>query len=329
MGLFGKGAGKVLQRFAENAPAIQAYLDGDASEGARLQMAARGQRLIREKAEAEIERGRQLFTSFINLGMSPDQARIAMANPEKAAEEFVTRYRTRELGEGGTVRTPGLDGSASVYTAPKMFQNGADVISTAGSPLSGAPMFGDQPAPPPIGPPGGNTLSGPMSVGGFPAGNPLAGAPRIGEGQGGGAVTGTRVMGLRTDAEQYADSLGLQRGTPQWANAAKDYVLKGNGPTAFGFDQQLQDARLRQSDTNNLRSTSTSRENNIRTTSTSRDNNVRSTETSRAVAEIRGRRGRGGRVSGGNQARAVDPATGRAAILKGGVWVDEKTGRPL
>lgn len=46
-----------------------------------------------------------------------------------------------------------------------------------------------------------------------------------------------------TDGEQYANAQGLEPGTSPYATALQDYTLRGNGPTAFGFDQQLDDTR--------------------------------------------------------------------------------------
>jgi hypothetical protein len=56
-----------------------------------------------------------------------------------------------------------------------------------------------------------------------------------------GAVT-TAVDGM-TQGEQYAQSLGVQRGSPEWNNAVRDAELGGNGPTAFDYDQQLEGVR--------------------------------------------------------------------------------------
>lgn len=65
----------------------------------------------------------------------------------------------------------------------------------------------------------------------------------------GSAVVGDTPMGQRsqyrqpTDGEQYADAQGLDPASPGYATALQDYTLRGNGPTAFGFDQQLDWAR--------------------------------------------------------------------------------------
>lgn len=43
--------------------------------------------------------------------------------------------------------------------------------------------------------------------------------------------------------EQYAKSLGHEPGTPEYEAAAQDYVLRGNGPTAYGYDVGLENER--------------------------------------------------------------------------------------
>lgn len=45
------------------------------------------------------------------------------------------------------------------------------------------------------------------------------------------------------DFEQYAQTMGLQPGSDEYFTAVQDYVLRGNGPTAYGFDKQLDDYR--------------------------------------------------------------------------------------
>jgi hypothetical protein len=43
--------------------------------------------------------------------------------------------------------------------------------------------------------------------------------------------------------EQYAEAQGYQPGSEPYSVATQDYVLRGNGPTAFGYDQQLDEVR--------------------------------------------------------------------------------------
>jgi hypothetical protein len=65
----------------------------------------------------------------------------------------------------------------------------------------------------------------------------------------GSAVVGDTPFGQRpqyrqpTDGEQYAAAQGFEPGSPEYATALQDYTLRGNGPTAFGFDRQLDDVR--------------------------------------------------------------------------------------
>lgn len=45
------------------------------------------------------------------------------------------------------------------------------------------------------------------------------------------------------DFGDYAAAQGLEPGTPEYFSAVEDYVLRGNGPTAFSFDKALDDHR--------------------------------------------------------------------------------------
>lgn len=58
-------------------------------------------------------------------------------------------------------------------------------------------------------------------------------------------VTGeaTRVYDAPTDFEDYAAAKGLQPGSPEYFAAVEDYVLRGNGPTAFKYDRDLEAIR--------------------------------------------------------------------------------------
>jgi len=47
----------------------------------------------------------------------------------------------------------------------------------------------------------------------------------------------------QSDAEDYAASLGLKPGTPDFNTAMQDYVLRANGPTAYGYDVDLEGVR--------------------------------------------------------------------------------------
>lgn len=43
--------------------------------------------------------------------------------------------------------------------------------------------------------------------------------------------------------QTYAQSMGYQPGTPEYQTAAQDYVLRGNGPTAYRYDSDLENDR--------------------------------------------------------------------------------------
>jgi hypothetical protein len=50
----------------------------------------------------------------------------------------------------------------------------------------------------------------------------------------------TRVYDAPQDFEDYAAAGGLTPGTPEYFRAVEDYVLRGNGPTAFKYDRDLE-----------------------------------------------------------------------------------------
>lgn len=45
------------------------------------------------------------------------------------------------------------------------------------------------------------------------------------------------------DFQQYATDMGYEPGSPEYMQAAQDYILRGNGPTAVGLDMSLDDHR--------------------------------------------------------------------------------------
>jgi hypothetical protein len=60
----------------------------------------------------------------------------------------------------------------------------------------------------------------------------------------GGTASGQRsAYSQPTSQEAYALSLGLKPGTTEYNTAMQDYILRGNGPTAYGFDTGLDDHR--------------------------------------------------------------------------------------
>lgn len=60
------------------------------------------------------------------------------------------------------------------------------------------------------------------------------------------------------DYQTYAEVMGYEPGTDEYTSAAQDYVLRGNGPTAFSNDMQMQGVRQR--DRLTLRQTPTFRQ---------------------------------------------------------------------
>jgi hypothetical protein len=45
------------------------------------------------------------------------------------------------------------------------------------------------------------------------------------------------------DFQDYAAAQGFEPGTPEYTNAAQDFILRGNGRSAMEYDQQLDDTR--------------------------------------------------------------------------------------
>jgi len=145
--------------------------------------------------------------------------------------------------------------------------------------------------------------------------------------------------------ENYARSLGLQPGTPEYGEAIREYRAGTWNDQGVQGRMMVQQPRLDVTRENNERSTSTSRANNIRSTNasrannersttTSRDNNIRSTgqsnansvrtsETARRGQDLRSTiKGRkvGGQLVSGNEPMAKD-AQGRPMVVRGGKWV--------
>lgn len=77
--------------------------------------------------------------------------------------------------------------------------------------------------------------------------------------------------------EIYARSLGYEPGSEEYHQAVEDYRAGTWGDEGVAGRLTVQQPRLDQSNINNIRSTSTSRENNIRSTGVSRENSIRST----------------------------------------------------
>lgn len=155
----------------------------------------------RERAHHE-KLAQQLFAA----GVPPSQIPLLLTNPEAIGSQFATRLQTRTVDEGSSVYTPNPDGRAHVFTAPKTFSEGADVMQS---------------------PAVNTTLGAPLP---YPGTAQVPGAPR-------------RLEGLRSEAEQYADTLA-PRTSKNWRSAISDYVLKGDGPTANAHDRDIWGQRL-------------------------------------------------------------------------------------
>jgi hypothetical protein len=154
--------------------------------------------------------------------------------------------------------------------------------------------------------------------------------------------------------EKYAMALGLQPGTPEYHEAVQSYRLgswsdpamenrlnlegvryqnrdalqdQRLGVTMRGQDLSHQDRQssIRQSNTNNIRSTGVSSANNIRSTNQSNANSIRSAETTRgSYSYSHGGKGRGAGAASGEGQVIVNPTTGQRMQLKGGQWVPIK-----
>ena len=309
MGLFNfHDIGGLLSRMAANAPVASALIDGDYAGAARLRSVADDQATAVAKSKHDDAEEQQFTAALRANGVPENQIPILLANRKAVGEQYATRYATRTVDEGSSVRTPNMDGSASVFTAPKTFKEGADVIQSA---------------------PGQSSLPVPM-------GNPLARAPMIGDGA---APDGnssfsvsypTRLMGLRSEAEQYADTVA-KHGTTEWGQAVKDYVLKGNGPTAIDHSQALLDDRLDTSRRNtDVRAGVSRRGQDFSHQDRQRGFDVRTHGQDLTDSRVRGSaayQGRGGR-GGGSAAVAVSP-DGHRIVVQNGRWVDAQTGQPV
>jgi hypothetical protein len=150
-------------------------------------------------------------------------------------------------------------------------------------------------------------------------------------------------------AEQYAAARGFVPGTDDYKKEVQDYLLKGYSDPAMlnrlglidhhydRSDAQLgerlavtrrgQDlthgdrrASIAQSNTNNVRSTSTSAANNIRTTTTSANNNAATNQTRIQTAR---------HVNHASDGPVAVGPNGQKIVVRGGRWVDAATGQPV
>lgn len=269
-GLFGEG-------FADRAARAGAFLDGDYGTASKISSGMAEQRAAREQASRFVEALRA-------KGMPDEDIRIIMANPEKFSESFSSRFQTRGVDEGSSVMTPNLNGSRELFTAPKTFKEGADVMQT----------------------PAGNRLLPPASVMGQQDGDHLPGQslpnanPNFNVSKPG-ASGPTKFEGLRTEAEQYADSIA-ERGSKEWGAAVKDHVMKAYGPSAQSMLGQRLDT---QEEIAQLRDGTTRRGQDIRDATQRRGQTLGDARgrrgqdmTDRRVRDSAGYQGRGGKGGG-------------------------------
>jgi hypothetical protein len=161
---------------------------------------------LEDEGRRKTEEQMRLRHALINAGVPLAQIPLLLTNPEAIGSQFATRLQTRTVDEGSSVYTPDPSGRANVFTAPKTFSEGADVIQS--------PALNSTLGLPPVAP-------GAVQV---------PSAPR-------------RIDGLRTEAEQYADTVA-PRSSKGWRSAVSDYVLKANGPTANAHDRDIWGQRL-------------------------------------------------------------------------------------
>lgn len=212
-------------------------------------------KLARKKYQQEQGVLRQAFAAIdADPNMTPQEKAIVKANPSEYVKNYVQRFGTHNVNAGDTLTRDLGGGNRDVFVAPKTFQEGADVAQMPAQSFrlsQSAPMLPGA---------GDGDYRGAAVFGSAPhlfgAGAPAAGPPGM---MGSGGPDGRPVIGLRTQAEQYADSLGLNRGTSDWGNAVRDYTLKEYGPTANSEKRTLKSWELGQSDVNNRRTTAASR----------------------------------------------------------------------
>lgn len=165
--------------------------------------------------------------------------------------------------------------------------------------------------------------------------------------------------------ETYAKSLDLVPGTQEYYDAIKEYRAGTWNDEGVAGRQAVQQPRLDQSNTNNVRSTGTSRANNIRTNETSRSNallranrpaghrqgGAKAPTPQTVIGAIMDKQARGEPLSVGEEGTLKDYRThykpqhgavqvtpnetvahgpnGVKAVLRNGRWVNVATGKPI
>ena len=115
------------------------------------------------------------------------------------------------------------------------------------------------------------------------------------------------------DFDEYATALGMEPGSDDYESAVLDYVLRGRGPTALGYDKALDDHRT--ANDKGYDDYQTRNRLKVRGSPSYRDNNPLPP--------------RSGRKPAAPAVKATNPKTGETVTLNSrGQWVD-KNGRPV
>ena len=122
------------------------------------------------------------------------------------------------------------------------------------------------------------------------------------------------------DFETYAETQGLEPGTQEYLDAVQDYVLKGDGPAAYGRDRGLDDYR-----TGNRLKLEGTRQGNRESLEGIRQNNR---VTTRGLPTYRDTHPRAASGSTGEAVPTSTGPNGEKAFFRGGKWVDAQ-GRPI
>ncbi len=135
-----------------------------------------------------------------------------------------------------------------------------------------------------------------------------------------GSANGQQVTHSQPNGwDAYAAAQGLRPGTPGYKQALQDYVLRGNGPTAFDYDTQLDDHRTG----NDLRLEGQRQGNRMR---------VRQTPTYRDThappPRIGAPAGRAGAANAPRMPKVAEGPNGQKLYLRNGRWEDAQ-GRPI
>ncbi len=282
------------------------------------------ERQSRKEQEAAFQDHNRIVGSLMRMGMTADEAEVAALNTQKLGEEYNSRFRTRDAAEGHSIRTPNMNGTERVWTAPKTFQHGADVQILDPQSLGSGGMGDSSSMLPPL-----PSVLPPM----------MTGSQR---------AAGSRGFSMRTEAEQYADTIA-KRGTLEWGTAVRDFILKGDGPTAYGYRDDLQDQRIASDNRNTDVRANASIASSERAAGASRYNRdntpvsrvvnergevvltyangrVQTLRNSRPIPTTRNGGRRAGRAGGGVAEGTVirNPTTGQTMVRRGGQWVAQR-----